>query len=159
MTDSPRTQLVAAVADTARQIAAVLDQNPIRGRAPYPLAEVHRQLAEQHAALQRAVQAHPLALAVDTNGRPDKLGSELAGLMAMCNTCWCSTTTSPTSPTTCAPKPTGISRRSTSRPVAFAIEDTAGNTWKAGAWVGSPQHTQLRWGCCAQIRGCPSMRS
>lgn len=81
MTDSPRTQLVAAVADTARQIATVLDQNPIRGKAPYPLAEVHRHLAEQHAALQRAVQAHPLVLAVDTNGRPDKLGSELAGLM------------------------------------------------------------------------------
>ncbi|HZA16776.1 MAG TPA: hypothetical protein VE645_07750 [Pseudonocardiaceae bacterium] len=38
-------------------------------------------LAEHHAALQRAVQAYPLALAVDTDDRPDKLGSELAGLM------------------------------------------------------------------------------
>lgn len=79
--DNARAQLVAAVADAARQIAAVLDQNPVRGTGPYPLAEVHRQLTEHHAALQRAVQAYPRALAVDTDGRPDKLGSELAGLM------------------------------------------------------------------------------
>ncbi|MQA86810.1 MAG: hypothetical protein GEV03_19810 [Streptosporangiales bacterium] len=38
-------------------------------------------LAEHHATLQGAVQAYPLALAVDTDGRPDRLGSELAGLM------------------------------------------------------------------------------
>jgi hypothetical protein len=80
--DNARAQLAAAVADAASRIAAVLDQNPVRGKDPYPLTEVHRQLAEHHAALQCAVRAYPLALAVNTDGRPDKLGSELAGLMS-----------------------------------------------------------------------------
>ncbi len=80
--DNARAHLAAAVAGAARQIAAVLDQNPIRGNGPYPMTEVHRQLAEHHAVLQRAVQAYPLALAVGTDGRPDKLGAELAGLMS-----------------------------------------------------------------------------
>jgi len=49
---------------------------------PYPLAEVSRQLAGHHGALQRAVEAYPLAMAIDADGRPDKLGAELAELVS-----------------------------------------------------------------------------
>ena len=76
-----RAQLVTAAAATASRIAAVLDQNPVRGAGPFPIGEVHRALAEQQAELQRAVRDHPQPLSVDGGGRPDKLGSELAALM------------------------------------------------------------------------------
>lgn len=79
--DNGRAQLAAEAVEIARQVAVVLDQNPPGGKGPYPLADVLRQLAEQHAALRTAVLAYPLSLAVDADGRPDKLGAELAGLM------------------------------------------------------------------------------
>jgi hypothetical protein len=76
-----RARLDAAVAGAAREIAALLDQHPVRP-GPFPLPEVLRELAAQQAVLQRAVEAYPLALAVDEAGRPDPLGPNLAGLIA-----------------------------------------------------------------------------
>ncbi|MGH3981161.1 MAG: hypothetical protein ACRDST_00375 [Pseudonocardiaceae bacterium] len=111
-----------AVADAGSQIAAVLDQNPLRGTGPYP-AEVHRQLAEDHAALQRAVQAYPLALAMDTAGRPDKLGAELAGLMGYVQHVLVLYHNLADVPDHMRAQAPAIFRRLTSGPVMFAIDD------------------------------------
>jgi hypothetical protein len=70
----------AAVAGAASRIAEVLDRHPVLP-GPYPLTEVLRELAAQQAALQDALEAYPLALAVGEDGRPDPLGPELAALM------------------------------------------------------------------------------
>ena len=69
------------MAGAAREIAALLDRHPVLP-GPFPLPEVLRELAAQQAVLQRAVEAYPLALAVDEAGRPDALGPNLAGLIA-----------------------------------------------------------------------------
>lgn len=53
------------------------------GTGPYPLADVHQQLVEHQAALQAAVDAYPLAIAVDPDtGRPDPICQPLADLAA-----------------------------------------------------------------------------
>jgi hypothetical protein len=70
----------AAVAGAASRIAEVLDRHPVLP-GPYPLPEVLRELAAQQAALQDALEAYPLALAVGEDGRPDPLGPDLASLM------------------------------------------------------------------------------
>ena len=75
-----RAELGAAVAVAAGRIADVLDRHPVLP-GPYPLTGVLRELAAQQAALQGALEAYPLALAMDEDGRPDPLGPDLAGLM------------------------------------------------------------------------------
>lgn len=74
---------VADVLAAAGKIVAVLKQHPVRGGTDvYPLLDVHQQLTAAWSEIITALNAYPLAVAVDTNGRRDKFGEQLALLGA-----------------------------------------------------------------------------
>jgi hypothetical protein len=78
-----RTTLGAAVTSAADQVAALIDEHSVvRPGEPGRLLSLTRKLGAHQSELRAAVNAYPLALAMDTNGRPDKAGEALARLMA-----------------------------------------------------------------------------
>ena len=79
-----RAELAAAVRPGAEQVAALLRETSVsRTPAPYPLGRVRDEFAGHNAVLMAAVQAYPLALAINTaTGNPDRLGDTLATLIS-----------------------------------------------------------------------------
>ncbi|MDT7784834.1 MAG: hypothetical protein QOF58_3253 [Pseudonocardiales bacterium] len=75
-----RHQFVEAITGVARAIVTTLQEHPTRAPGPYPLVKVRQMLGVHSDAVREALHRYPLAIAVDTQGRPEKLGEELAKL-------------------------------------------------------------------------------
>jgi hypothetical protein len=82
MTEEQHAEFVGAVGEAAGRVADVLGDAPLVPGEAYPLPVVLRRLTEEHDALLRLVEAYTLAVGLTEDGRADRLGTELAGLMS-----------------------------------------------------------------------------
>lgn len=77
-----RHEFVAVATEAAGRVAAVLAENPLRANQPYPIGAVLDVLARCYDDMRRAVAGLSTPVTIDSTGRVDPFGNDLAALMS-----------------------------------------------------------------------------